>query len=76
MEQDPPNHGRAATPGAGFHDRAPGLSCYLAEAVGHQLALDGLAALALRVATPVVVLEPAHNDWSKLCGNRVIIREV
>lgn len=44
---------------------------------GHKYAIDALvAALALRVPAPVVVLTSDRDDWSKLCGNRVIIREV
>ncbi|MFH9403110.1 type II toxin-antitoxin system VapC family toxin [Streptomyces sp. NPDC017638] len=44
---------------------------------GHKYAIDALvAALALRVPAPVIVLTSDRDDWSKLCGNRVIIREV
>ncbi|GHF14497.1 DNA-binding protein [Streptomyces griseoluteus] len=44
---------------------------------GHEYAIDALvAALALRVPAPVIVLTSDPDDWSKLCGNRVIIREV
>jgi predicted nucleic acid-binding protein len=44
---------------------------------GHRYAIDALvAALALRIPAPVVVLTSDRDDWSKLCGNRVIIREV
>ncbi|MFE0580714.1 type II toxin-antitoxin system VapC family toxin [Streptomyces sp. NPDC058874] len=44
---------------------------------GHKYAIDALvAALALRVPTPVIVLTSDRDDWSKLCGKRVIIREV
>ncbi|MCX4747050.1 PIN domain-containing protein [Kitasatospora sp. NBC_01287] len=44
---------------------------------GHKYAIDALvAALALRVAGPVIVLTSDRDDWSKLCGGRVIIREV
>ncbi|MFD8020067.1 type II toxin-antitoxin system VapC family toxin [Streptomyces lavendulae] len=44
---------------------------------GHKYAIDALvAALALRVPAPAVVLTSDLDDWSKLCGSRVIIREV
>ncbi|MER7932770.1 MULTISPECIES: type II toxin-antitoxin system VapC family toxin [unclassified Streptomyces] len=44
---------------------------------GHKYAIDALvAALALRVPAPVIVLTSDRDDWSKLCGGRVIIREV
>ncbi|MFD9715240.1 type II toxin-antitoxin system VapC family toxin [Streptomyces sp. NPDC059076] len=44
---------------------------------GHKYAIDALvAALALRVPAPVIVLTSDRDDWSKLCGNRVIVREV
>ncbi|MFE7366705.1 PIN domain-containing protein [Streptomyces anulatus] len=44
---------------------------------GHKYAIDALvAALALRVPAPVIVLTSDRDDWSKLCGNRVIIRDV
>ncbi|MFC1442366.1 PIN domain-containing protein [Streptacidiphilus sp. N1-10] len=44
---------------------------------GHKYAIDALvAALALRAPAPVVVLTSDRDDWSKLCGNRVIIRDV
>ncbi|MGX4732131.1 type II toxin-antitoxin system VapC family toxin [Kitasatospora griseola] len=44
---------------------------------GHKYAIDALvAALALRVPAPVIVLTSDRDDCSKLCGNRVIIREV
>ncbi|MER0447948.1 PIN domain-containing protein [Streptomyces sp. Edi4] len=44
---------------------------------GHKYAIDALvAALALRVPSPVIVLTSDRDDWSKLCGSRVIIREV
>ncbi|MFE0422211.1 PIN domain-containing protein [Streptomyces sp. NPDC058953] len=43
---------------------------------GHKYAIDAVvAALALRAPAPVVVLTSDQDDWSKLCGNRVIIRE-
>ncbi|WP_404816891.1 type II toxin-antitoxin system VapC family toxin [Streptomyces thermolineatus] len=44
---------------------------------GHKYAIDALvAALALRIPTPVIVLTSDRDDWSKLCGKRVIIRDV
>ncbi|WP_335939149.1 type II toxin-antitoxin system VapC family toxin [Streptomyces sp. PTD5-9] len=44
---------------------------------GHKYAIDALvAALALRVPAPVIVLTSDRDDWSKLCGTRVIIRDV
>ncbi|THA65318.1 type II toxin-antitoxin system VapC family toxin [Streptomyces sp. A0958] len=44
---------------------------------GHKYAIDALvAALALRVPGPVIVLTSDRDDWSKLCGKRVIIKEV
>lgn len=44
---------------------------------GHKYAIDALvAALALRVPDPVIVLTSDRDDWSKLCGKRVIIKEV
>jgi hypothetical protein len=39
---------------------------------GHTYAID---ALALRAPAPVIVLTSDRDDWSKLCGGRVIIRE-
>ncbi|AIA05611.1 type II toxin-antitoxin system VapC family toxin [Streptomyces noursei] len=44
---------------------------------GHKYAIDALvAALALRSPAPVIVLTSDRDDWSKLCGKRVIIRDV
>ncbi|MFJ9878298.1 PIN domain-containing protein [[Kitasatospora] papulosa] len=44
---------------------------------GHKYAIDALiAALALRVPAPAIVLTSDRDDWSKLCGKRVIIRDV
>jgi predicted nucleic acid-binding protein len=44
---------------------------------GHKYAIDALvAALALRAPAPVIVLTSDHDDWSKLCGDRVTVREV
>ncbi|MET9129905.1 PIN domain-containing protein [Streptomyces antibioticus] len=43
---------------------------------GHKYAIDALvAALALRAPSPVVVLTSDRDDWSKLCGNRVTVRD-
>ncbi|MCJ1677813.1 PIN domain-containing protein [Streptomyces sp. APSN-46.1] len=43
---------------------------------GHKYAIDALiAALALRAPAPVIVLTSDRDDWWKLCGNRVIVRE-
>ncbi|MER7048807.1 PIN domain-containing protein [Streptomyces jumonjinensis] len=44
---------------------------------GHKYAIDALvAALALRAPAPVIALTSDRDDWSKLCGKRVIIRDV
>jgi predicted nucleic acid-binding protein len=44
---------------------------------GHKYAIDALvAALALRLPAPVIILTSDRDDWSKLCGKRVIIRGV
>ncbi|CAL9565769.1 type II toxin-antitoxin system VapC family toxin [Streptomyces sp. enrichment culture] len=44
---------------------------------GHKYAIDALvAALALRVPAPVIVLTSDRDDWAKLCGKRVIIKDV
>ncbi|MGW1817895.1 PIN domain-containing protein [Streptomyces sp. NPDC002125] len=44
---------------------------------GHKYAIDALvAALSLRVPPPVIVLTSDRDDWSKLCGQRVIIKDV
>lgn len=44
---------------------------------GHKYAIDALVtALALRLPAPVIVLTSDRDDWSKLCGKRVIIRDV
>ncbi|MFG3195156.1 PIN domain-containing protein [Streptomyces sp. NPDC048208] len=44
---------------------------------GHTYAIDALvAALALRAPAPAIALTSDRDDWAKLCGNRVIIREV
>ncbi|MET9763808.1 PIN domain-containing protein [Streptomyces sp. NPDC006372] len=44
---------------------------------GHKYAIDALvAAMALRVPGPVLVLTSDRDDWSKLCGERVQVRDV
>ncbi|MEV5599251.1 PIN domain-containing protein [Streptomyces sp. NPDC052496] len=44
---------------------------------GHKYAIDALvAAMAVRCTAPVVVLTSDRDDWSKLCGDRVTIRDV
>ncbi|WP_055590676.1 type II toxin-antitoxin system VapC family toxin [Streptacidiphilus griseoplanus] len=44
---------------------------------GHKYAIDALvAAMALRAPAPVLVLTSDRDDWSKLCGSRVGIRDV
>ncbi|MEU6483303.1 PIN domain-containing protein [Streptomyces sp. NPDC046887] len=44
---------------------------------GHKYAIDALvAALALRSRGPVLVLTSDRDDWSKLCGERVIVKDV
>ncbi|MFD6528875.1 PIN domain-containing protein [Streptomyces sp. NPDC060184] len=44
---------------------------------GHKYAIDALvAALALRSPSPAIVLTSDRDDWSKLCGERVLIRGV
>lgn len=44
---------------------------------GHKYAIDALvAALALRSPSPAIVLTSDRDDWSKLCGERVLIRDV
>ncbi|QDI69249.1 DNA-binding protein [Streptomyces calvus] len=44
---------------------------------GHKYAIDALvAAMALRVPAPVVVLTSDRDDWSRLCGDRVQIKDV
>lgn len=43
---------------------------------GHKYAIDALvAAMALRVPAPVLVLTSDRDDWSKLCGDRVQIKD-
>ena len=44
---------------------------------GHAYAIDALvAAMALRSPAPVLVLTSDRDDWSKLCGDRVQIKDV
>lgn len=44
---------------------------------GHKYAIDALvAAMALRSPAPALVLTSDRDDWTRLCGNRVIIRDV
>ncbi|MFJ3232916.1 PIN domain-containing protein [Streptomyces sp. NPDC086787] len=44
---------------------------------GHKHPTDALvAALALRSPAPVLVLTSDRDDWSKLCGDRVQIKDV
>ncbi|MFI5805737.1 type II toxin-antitoxin system VapC family toxin [Streptomyces sp. NPDC051561] len=44
---------------------------------GHKYAIDALvAAMALRSPAPALVLTSDRDDWARLCGDRVIIRDV
>ncbi|MDX2600861.1 DNA-binding protein [Streptomyces caniscabiei] len=44
---------------------------------GHKYAIDALvAAMAIRSPAPVLVLTSDSDDWSKLCGDRVQIKDV
>ncbi|OWA06891.1 DNA-binding protein [Streptomyces sp. CS227] len=44
---------------------------------GHKYAIDALvAAMALRSPAPVLVLTSDRDDWAKLCGDRVQIKDV
>ncbi|MFD8554961.1 PIN domain-containing protein [Streptomyces fradiae] len=44
---------------------------------GHKYAIDALvAAMALRSPAPVLVLTSDRDDWSKLCGDQVQIKDV
>lgn len=44
---------------------------------GHKYAIDALvAAMALRIPGPVLVLTSDRDDWSKLCGERVQVKDV
>jgi predicted nucleic acid-binding protein len=43
---------------------------------GHKYAIDALvAAMAMRSPAPVLVLTSDRDDWSKLCGSRITIRD-
>ncbi|MFB6843357.1 PIN domain-containing protein [Streptomyces sp. NPDC056373] len=43
---------------------------------GHKYAIDALvAAMALRSPAPVLVLTSDRDDWAKLCGDRVRIKD-
>ncbi|WP_151773495.1 DNA-binding protein [Streptomyces abyssomicinicus] len=43
----------------------------------HTYAIDALvAAMALRSPAPALVLTSDRDDWTRLCGDRVIIRDV
>jgi predicted nucleic acid-binding protein len=44
---------------------------------GHKYAIDALvAAMALRSPAPVLVLTSDRDDWARLCGDLVTIRDV
>lgn len=44
---------------------------------GHKYAIDALiAAMSLRSPAPVLVLTSDRDGWSKLCGDRVQIKDV
>ncbi|MGP3971497.1 type II toxin-antitoxin system VapC family toxin [Streptomyces sp. 6N223] len=44
---------------------------------GHKYAIDALvAAMALRSPAPVLVLTSDRDDWTRLCGSRVGIRDL
>ncbi|WP_405193370.1 PIN domain-containing protein [Streptomyces anulatus] len=44
---------------------------------GHKYAIDALvAAMTLRSPGPVLVMTSDRDDWSKLCGDRVQIKDV
>lgn len=44
---------------------------------GHKYAIDALvAAMALRSPSPALILTSDRDDWTRLCGDRVIIRDV
>ncbi|MFC7885083.1 PIN domain-containing protein [Streptomyces sp. NPDC057376] len=44
---------------------------------GHKYAIDALvAAMALRSPAPALVLTSDRDDWSRLCGDRVQIKDV
>ena len=69
LRVEPVSHDDAMTAVRLLHD-AGGLH-------GHKYAIDALvAAMALRSPGPALVLTSDRDDWQKLCGDRVIIREV
>jgi predicted nucleic acid-binding protein len=44
---------------------------------GHKYAIDALvAAMALRSPSPALVLTSDRDDWTRLCGDHVIVRDV
>lgn len=44
---------------------------------GHKYAIDALvAAMALRSPSPALVLTSDRDDWTRLCGDRVVVRDV
>jgi predicted nucleic acid-binding protein len=44
---------------------------------GHKYAIDALvAAMALRSPAPALVLTSDRDDWTKLCGDRVVVKDV
>lgn len=44
---------------------------------GHKYAIDALvAAMALRSPGPVLVLTSDRDDWTRLCGDRVVVKDV
>ncbi|WP_406400769.1 PIN domain-containing protein [Streptomyces uncialis] len=44
---------------------------------GHKYAIDALvAAMALRSPAPALVLTTDRDDWTRLCGDRVLIRDL
>ncbi|TKT01396.1 type II toxin-antitoxin system VapC family toxin [Streptomyces lasalocidi] len=44
---------------------------------GHKHAIDALvAAMALRAPAPALILTSDRDDWTRLCGDRVVIRDV
>lgn len=44
---------------------------------GHEYAIDALvAAMALRSPAPVLVLTSDRDDWSRLCGDQVMVKDV
>ena len=44
---------------------------------GHKYAIDALvAAMALRSPSPALILTSDRDDWTRLCGDRVVVRDV